>query len=105
MRLGGSTVMLAILLGVVPALAQDSPGIIPAPALPTEKVRPAHRHLKPKISTPVTVVAKTAALKIDPVGTESVAEMSAGLSDSERPKIQSALLWSGDYTGSIGGED
>ena len=27
------------------------------------------------------------------------------LSDSERLKIQSALLWSGDYTGSIGGED
>jgi Trypsin-like peptidase domain len=110
MRLGGSTVMLAILLGVVPALAQDSPGIMPTPANPTEKARLAHRHLKPKIaapkiSTPVTVVAKAAALKIDPVGTESVAEISAGLSDSERLKIQSALLWSGDYTGSIGGED
>ena len=31
--------------------------------------------------------------------------MSAALSDNERLKIQSALLWSGDYTASIGGED
>jgi hypothetical protein len=40
MRLGGSTVMLALLLGVVPALAQESPGLIPAPAQPTEKAKP-----------------------------------------------------------------
>src|SRR5262249_48061602 len=36
---------------------------------------------------------------------EPAVEIAAGLSDSERLKIQSALLWSGDYTGSIGGED
>src|SRR5690349_12030949 len=110
MRLGGSTVMLAILLGVVPGLAQDSPGIIPKSTQPAEKARPAHRHLKPKIAAPKiaapqTVVAKTAALKTEPAGNASLAEMSAGLSASERLKIQSALLWSGDYTGSIGGED
>jgi Trypsin-like peptidase domain len=110
MRLGGSTVMLAILLGVSSAPAQDSPGIMPATAQPTEKARPAHRHLKPKvaaprIATPVTVVPKTAALKIDSVAPEPAAEISPGLSDGERLKIQSALLWSGDYTGSIGGED
>ncbi|HEY6022781.1 MAG TPA: serine protease [Pseudolabrys sp.] len=28
-----------------------------------------------------------------------------GISDEDRLKIQSALLWSGDYTGSLGGED
>ena len=110
MRLGGSTVMLALLLGVVPALAQESPGLIPTPTQPTEKAKPAHRRAAPKIAAPriaapVTVVAKTAALKADSVGTESAVETSAGLSDSERLKIQSALLWSGDYTGSIGGED
>ena len=110
MRLGGSTVMLAILLGVVPGLAQDSPGIIPKSTQPAEKATPAHRHLKPKIaapkiSAPQTVVAKTAALKTEPTGSESLVEMLAGLSASERLKIQSALLWSGDYTGSIGGED
>src|SRR4029077_3469548 len=112
MRLGGSTVMLALLLGVVPALAQESPGLIPAPAQPTEKAKPAHRRAAPKIAAPriaapVTVVAKTDANapKADSVGTESAVETSAGLSDSERLKIQSALLWSGDYTGSISGED
>ncbi|MGA8885177.1 MAG: serine protease [Pseudolabrys sp.] len=110
MRLGGSTVMLALLLGVVPALAQESPGLTPAPAQPTEKAKAAHRRAAPKIAAPriaapVTVVAKTADLKADSVGTESAVETSARLSDSERLKIQSALLWSGDYTGSIGGED
>src|SRR6476660_9295342 len=110
MRLGGSTVMLALLLGVVPGLAQESPGLIPAPTQPTEKAKPAHRRAAPKIAAPrvaapVTVVAKTDAGKADSVGTESALETSAGLSDSERLKIQSALLWSGDYTGSIGGED
>ena len=82
MRLGGSTVMLALLLGVVPALAQESPGLIPAPAQPTEKAKPAHRRAAPKIAAPriaapVTVVAKTAALKADSVGTESAVETSA----------------------------
>jgi hypothetical protein len=110
MRLGGSAVMLALLLGVVPALAQESPGLIPAPAQPTEKAKPAHRRAAPKIAAPkiaarATVVANTAALKADSVGTESAVETFAGLTDSERLKIQSALLWSGDYTGSIGGED
>ena len=110
MRLGGSTVMLALLLGVVPALTQESPGLIPAPTQPTEKAKPAHRRAAPKIAAPriaapATVVAKTAALKADSAGTESAVETSAALSDSERLKIQSALLWSGDYTGSIGGED
>ena len=67
MRLGGSTVMLALLLGVVPALAQESPGLIPTPTQPTEKAKPAHRRAPPKIAAPrvaapVTVVAKTDAV-------------------------------------------
>jgi len=125
MRLGGSTVMLAILLGVVPALAQDSPGVIPAPKQSTETAKAVRKHSKPKIAAPkiaapraaarrattpkiaapVTVVAKTAAIQVDTATTESTTDASTGLSDSERLKIQSALLWSGDYTGSIGGED
>ncbi|MGB8107222.1 MAG: hypothetical protein WCF47_23390, partial [Pseudolabrys sp.] len=52
MRLGGSTVMLALLLGVVPALAQESPGLIPTPTQPTEKAKPAHRRAAPKIAAP-----------------------------------------------------
>ena len=117
--------MLAILLGVVPALAQDSPGVIPAPKQSTETAKAVRKHSKPKIAAPkiaapraaarrattpkiaapVTVVAKTAAIQVDTATTESTTDASTGLSDSERLKIQSALLWSGDYTGSIGGED
>jgi hypothetical protein len=135
MRLGGSTVVLAILLGVVPALAQESPGIIPAAKQSTETAKAVRKHSKPKIAAPkiaapkvatarapapsaaarraaapkiaapVTIDAKTAAIQVVSTRTESTTDASAGLSDSERLKIQSALLWSGDYTGSIGGED
>jgi trypsin-like peptidase len=90
MRLGGSTVMLALLLGVIPTLAQETA----KPATPA-----------PKISAPATVAAKTAALSAEPTGAGPATDVSAGISDSERLKIQAALLWSGDYTGSIGGED
>jgi hypothetical protein len=115
MRLGGSTVILAILLGVGASPAQESPGIMPTPAQTSEKAKPARAHHRPapKIAAPKTVpakiaptvAAKTAALKTDPVAGDPPAEIPAGLSDGERQKIQSALLWSGDYTGSIGGED
>ena len=104
--------MLAILLSAVPALAQESLGIVPAPTQTAEKSAHIVRHEKAKkrahvrhIAAPATVVAKTAALstelaKAEPADSE-VSEMPAG----ERLRIQSALLWSGDYTGSIGGED
>jgi hypothetical protein len=110
MCLGCLAGILALLLGVYPSLAQGCPHPIPPSSQPTEKAKLAHRRAPPKIAAPriaapVTVAAKTTALKADSVGTESAAETSAGLSDSERLKIQSALLWSGDYTGSIGGED
>jgi hypothetical protein len=39
------------------------------------------------------------------VKSEPAIAESAEISPGERLKIQSALLWSGDYTGSIGGED
>ena len=109
MRLGGSTVMLAFLFGAVPAQAQESPGVIPTPTQPAAtriapKARVARRATPiapaPKIAAPATVAAKTAAVSAEPA-----ADRSAGISDSERLKIQAALLWSGDYTGSIGGED
>ena len=118
MRLGGSTLMLAFLLGAVPALAQESPGIMPAPARPAEKSRPIHVGLKkvtarpvaprpaaPSIAAPATVTAKSTALDAQPTKTEPAQETIAGISDGDRQKIQSALSWSGDYTGSLGGED
>ena len=110
MRLGGPMVMLALLLGVVPALAQESPWVIPTPAQPAAtRVAPKAKAAKPapiipapKIAAPETVAAKTAALSAEPAGAGPATDVSAGISDSERLKIQAALLWSGDYTGSIG---
>ena len=109
MRLGGSTVMLAFLLGAVPAQAQESPGVIPTPTQPAAtriapKAKIARRATRiapaSKIAAPATIAAKTASLSAEPAAVQS-----AGISDSERLKIQAALLWSGDYTSSIGGED
>jgi hypothetical protein len=111
--------MLAVLLGAVPALAQDSPGIMPGSAQSAEKSKPIHVAPKkaavkvaakpaaatppaPSIAAPATVAAKSTALEPQAARTEDAA---AGLSNGDRQKIQSALSWSGDYTGSLGGED
>jgi trypsin-like peptidase len=114
--------MLAVLLGAVPALAQESPGIMPGPAQSAEKSKPVHvspKHVvtrvaakpaaptapAPSIAAPATVAPKSAALDPQPAKTEPAEETQVGISNSERQKIQSALSWSGDYTGSLGGDD
>jgi len=114
--------MLAILLGAVPALAQDSPGVMPAPAQPAEKSKPAHIAPKkvavriaakpatpmppaPSIAAPATVAPKAAAIDPQPTRAEPALDAAVGISESDRQKIQSALSWSGDYTGSLGGDD
>jgi hypothetical protein len=69
---------------------------------PTRAAKPA-KTIAPKVSTPATVAATTAAVESESVKLES--SIDTGLSAGERLKIQSALLWSGDYTGSINGDD
>src|SRR5215510_13932153 len=96
MQVLGTTAIFALLVGIAVATAQESPAIQPAPA---QAPKPA----APKISAPATVAAKTATIMSEPAKRESFTE--AALSAGERLKIQSALLWSGDYTASIGGED
>jgi hypothetical protein len=119
MRLCGPTMILVFLLGAVPALAQEPPGIIPAPVQSSESAKPAHVPRKkaqakpaarkiaaPNISAPATVAAKSAALETQPAKPEAAPEtVMAGISARDRLKIESALLWSGDYTGSLGGDD
>jgi len=97
MQVLGTTAAFALLLGVAVAAAQESPGIQTAPVQVDTKQKPAPA-AKPKVSAPATVTAKTAAVTSEPPRPESATE-------HERLKIQSALLWSGDYTASIGGED
>jgi hypothetical protein len=107
MHLGGTTVALALLLGAIPALAQDSPGVTPAPAAEKTRiqtVKPAvPKHAAPKIAAPTTVVAPTVGLAAE-TAKPSPPEL-LEIAPADRQKIQAALLWSGDYTGSIGGED
>jgi S1-C subfamily serine protease len=99
MQVLGTTAIFALLVGVAVATAQESPAIQPAPAQAPKPAKPA----APKVSAPATVAAKTATVMSEPAKRESFTE--AALSAGERLKIQSALLWSGDYTASIGGED
>lgn len=108
MQVLGPTVAFGLLLGVAVVMAQESPGIQPAPAQADVKPKAAYavkstKTAPPKISAPATVAAKSAAFTSEPVNPESSAD--PALSAGERLKIQSALLWSGDYTASIGGED
>ncbi len=98
MQVLGTTAIFALLVGVAVATAQESPAIQPAPAQAAKPAKP----VAPKISAPATVAAKTATVMSEPAKRESFTE---ALSAGERLKIQSALLWSGDYTASIGGED
>ena len=123
MRLGGPTIMLAVVLGAVAALAQESPGIMPAPEQPAQKSQPAPKKVVPKvaakiaakpaaalppapsIAAPATVAAKSAALDPQSAKTEPTQDAAVAISHGDRQKIQSALAWSGDYTGSLGGED
>ena len=108
MRLFGPTATFALLLGVAVAVAQESPEIQPAPARPDVKAKSAHaakttKPVAPKISAPATVAPKTAAMTSETIKLES--SVDPVLSASDRLKIQSALLWSGDYTGSVNGDD
>src|SRR5262245_32261123 len=96
MQVLGTTAILALLVGIAVATAQESPAIQPVPA---QAPKPA----APKLSAPATATARTTTIMSEPANRESFTE--AALSAGERLKIQSALLWSGDYTASIGGED
>lgn len=128
MRWGPFLVMLVLCLGAIPALAQDSPGLIPMAK--QSDAKPAKKHVKPKAAaakpaeakpaeakavtpkpaavTPAaakTVAAKPATPKPAAAKAEPAPDVSAGIPLGERQKIQAALLWAGDYTGAAGGED
>jgi hypothetical protein len=55
--------------------------------------------------SPGTVPAKAAPLSTELAKAEPAEAGNSEMSAGERLRIQSALLWSGDYTGSLGGED
>ena len=141
-----------LLLGAVPALAQQSPGITPkTKQTATESAAPKAAAQKPKAKTeaPAAVTAAPAvprlpihrpdAAKLDTTKsaapkssetkpsetkpaeakpaevkpatpkaaakTEQAPDAFAGIPPTERLRIQAALLWSGDYPGTVNGED
>jgi len=103
-----ATVAVALLLGIAAATAQESSAIQPAPTQVDAKQKPARaarpaKTATPKVSAPATVAAKTITVVAEPAKPETPAE--PALSAGERLKILAALLWSGDYTASIGAED
>jgi hypothetical protein len=106
-----SAIILAILFSAVPALAQEPSGMVPAPVQATEKPADVVRHAAKRrvkahrIAAPATVPAKGAALSTELARAEPIDTRNSEMSAGERLRIQSALLWSGDYTGSLGGED
>lgn len=108
MRIFGPTATFALLVGVAVAVAQESPAVRAESAQPELKAKSVHatktaKPVAPKISAPATVAAKTVTVTTEQEKLDS--SVDATLSASERLKIQSALLWAGDYTGSINGDD
>jgi len=102
--------IIALVLGVVPAAAQDSPGVAPTIQSAPE-AKSAVKH--PAAAKPA---AKKTAEQQNPVSKPTPVESTAGKAEpardplanvpaDERLAIQSALLWSGDYTGAVAGED
>jgi hypothetical protein len=125
MRLMLLLVMLAFALGAVPARADDVPSTSyaePAPAAEAAKpaaakprtAKPAKERspegavaqkpaAKPEPAKPATI--KPAATKADAGKSDVADDAFAGIPGDERLAVQAALLWAGDYTGSIGGAD
>src|SRR5690242_10813776 len=63
--------------------------------------RVAHAALPPKIAASATVGVSP----VEPAKSEPTSAAASEILPTDRLKIQSALLWSGDYTGSVGGDD
>jgi S1-C subfamily serine protease len=109
MRSAGPTIFFALALGAA-AVAQESPGINPAPAQPAaeQKPAPAVQHTKrgksktaaPRIAAPQAVTARQSEAAADLAKSDIAPD--AAITEPDGAKIQSALIWSGDYTGSLG---
>jgi hypothetical protein len=89
MRYGPYLLMFALAFGAVSARAQDPAPEKPAAKTPTKK--------------PATAQAEAA--KTETTKSEPATDAFAGIPAAERQKVLAALLWSGDYTGAINGED
>src|SRR6185312_2859148 len=120
--------LLALAVLATPAPAQESPGIIPAAPSDAPEKKPAVKHTAPaekpaaikpaaaakkeeqkKASAAVepakSETVKSELAKSGPAKSEPTTDALAGVPRDERLTIQSALLWSGDFTGAANGEE
>jgi hypothetical protein len=135
MRCGFFLMMLALLVGAGPALAQlDAAAVAPYPIEPAAKhkhrtakrhhtthhapahaakprvAKPAASHMPAKSKTAKTAPAKTETAKVETPKPDTASPASetgvfAGIPARDRLKIEQELFWSGDYTGATGGDD
>jgi hypothetical protein len=135
MRWGPLPMMAALLLGAASAPAQDARPGSPEPVTAADPAAPAtaakqppkavraHAPLMPVVpplpvprpptaqAAPAKVAAampappKDVVPKVESKTEPKVESLSAGIAAGERLEIQSALLWSGDYTGAGGSDD
>lgn len=62
--------------------------------------------IKAAIAQPAAASLAAAKAKVDvPAKADTANDVFAGIPQDERLKLQAALLWSGDYTGAVNGED
>ena len=119
MRLGPLLLLLVLALRVTPALAQQSPGLVPEPkaTVPDKKPAPKHAPAPSPAGKPGMVKnakehekelkahARTEPAKSAAPNSDAAPDALAGIAADERPAIQSALMWSGDFNGAAAGED
>ena len=89
MRVGAFAAFLAVLLGVIPALAQPS----------------ADQKSKPKKVATTTGTASVSDSKTDTAKSAASGDVFAGIPRDEQLAIQSALLWAGDVSATTNGDD
>jgi hypothetical protein len=123
--------MLALLVGTIPASAQDgaplSPRVRPDPIVEPDKIPAARKSVavkpaaksdvkkeaavtppttpRPKAAPVKPARVKSVAVKPKSESAEPASEPFAGIPPAERRKILAALLWSGDYPGAASNPD
>lgn len=91
--------------GKLPTLAAKSTAAGPAVAKPADAKAAVAKPAAVKPAEAKPAATKTASAKSEPVKSAPAPDVFAGIPAAQRMKVQAALLWAGDYTGAVKGED
>lgn len=105
MRCAAFIASLALVFGAASAPAQEYPFETDTPAAKPATKKPVAKPAVAKPAAPHQPAATTNTAKAEPAKAAPAADVLAGIPFGERLKVQSALLWAGDYTGAVAGED